>query len=261
MRFLKVSTILIGLLASLSSFAGEELKFSGGVSAMGNIMAKIEKPFQEKTGIKIVYTQADPKGVGGDAVLKEVDSGKAEVGASGAVWDDWLKLMAEKNYKIQHQDEFKTRVLGTDRIQFMTYKKGPKKLTSDQIKDLLTGAVTNWKQVGGEDKPVLLVLSSKQPNTEKFLNERFLKDKKVKQEGAMKLDDSKDITAMTATIASTPGAFGFGPVNSVTEAVNVPDQPVVGRPITFIWRGKPSKNAQALFDFISKEGKNFGVMQ
>ena len=257
--FLGLMTTVVSTMC-LRSFAAEELKFSSGVSPMANILSLVTAPFEKETGIKIVYMNKDPKGIGGDQVFKDVDSGLAEAGAGGAVWEDWLKLMDEKKYTIQHLKDFKSRVLGKDRIQFMTYKDGPKKLSQEQIEGLLTGAITNWKQAGGADVPVQVFLSTKQPNTEKFLNERVLKGgKKVKQEGAKVID--ADITEMVRQVGSTKGGFGFGPINVVTAEVNLPEQPVIGRPITFIWRGAPSKNLQSLFDFITKKGKDFGVVQ
>lgn len=244
-----------------SASAAEELKISGGVSAVTNVFSKVTTAFEKKSGIKVIYTNKDPKGMGGDAVFKEVDGGTAEAGASGAVWEDWQKMMKEKGYEAKNGDKLKSRVFGRDRIQFMTYKGGPKKLSEDQIKGILTGKVKNWKEVGGEDQAITLVLSEDQPSTGKFLEERYLGGDKITKENVKTVTKAQGISEMTKVIASTKGSIGYGPVNLVDKSVNVPEYPVVGRPLTMIWVGEPSKNLLKFFDFIEKEGPKLGVVQ
>lgn len=260
MNFFVTIFFIVASFLSSSGWAAESILFTAGVAAQSNVMSKIAEPFEKATGIKIVFMNKDKQGVGGDQVFKDVDSGVSEAGASGASWDSWLNLMKERGYQAQHLDEFKNRVIGRDRIQFMTYKKGgPSNLTEEQIIGILTGQFTNWKQVGGEDRGIVLIFSPKQPLTEKFIVDRVLKGKSVATENARRLAAETQISDMVHEVAVSPGAFGFGPINSVTAEVNIPAQPVIGRPITFIWRGQPSEKLNKLFNFIQTEGPKYGV--
>ena len=256
-----VLAILVGLLTSKPAFSAPILKISGGVSAVQNVFLQVTKPFEEKTGIKIVYTNIDPKGQGGDLVFKEVDQGIAEAGASGAVWLDWVKMMHEKGYNAKNLDKMKSRVFGRDRIQFMTYKGGPKELSEKQLKDVLTGKANNWKEVGGEDQTIILVLSEEQPSTGKFLEERFLGEEKITKENTKMITKAQGMDGMMKAIAGTKGAIGFGPVKLVDKTVNVPVTPVVGRPLTMIWLGAPSSELAKFLEFIADEGAKYGVVQ
>jgi phosphate transport system substrate-binding protein len=249
------------LLVSGLAHAAEELKVAAGVSAVSNIFDRVTKPFEAKSGIKVVYTNPDPKGQGGDVTFTDVDQGVAEAGASGAVWDDWLKMMKDKNYKARNLDKMKSRVIGRDRIQFMTYKGGPKKIEEAQLRGVLTGKITNWKQAGGEDRPITLIISEEQPSTGKFIEERFLGGQKLAKANAKIISKSEGIANMVKAIAETPGSIGFGPVNLVNDTVNVPEHVLVGRPITMIWIGEPSPRLQKFMDFIVKEGPKYGVVQ
>lgn len=258
----RISLLLAaGLFFSGTAFSAEELKISGGVSAVQNVFTKVTAAFEKETGIKVVYTNKDPKGQGGDAVFKEVDGGVAEAGASGAVWEDWQKMMKEKGYEAKHGDKMKSRVFGRDRIQFMTYKGGPKKLSEEQLKGILTGKHKNWKEVGGENLPITLILSEDQPSTGKFLEERYLDGQKINKDNHKMITKAQGIGEMVKTIAATKGAIGFGPVNLVDKTVNVPEYPPVGRPLTMMWIGEPSKNLLKFFDFIEKKGPKLGVVQ
>jgi phosphate transport system substrate-binding protein len=247
-------------LSTLSASAGE-LKLSAGVSPQTNVFSLVTKPFEKATGIKVVFTNKDPNGHGGDIVFKEVDQGVAQAGASGAVWEDWQKMMREKGYTAKNGDKMHSRVFGRDRIQFMTWPGGPKKLSEDQLKGLLTGKVKNWKEVGGPDQAVTLVIAEGQPSTAKFLEERFLGGESLSKTNIKLIPKSEKVEAMVKAIGKTAGAIGFGPVNLVDKSVNVPETPVVGRPLTMIWIGEPSPELLKYLDFIEKEGPRLGVVQ
>lgn len=244
----------LALTSATAARAAEELKIIVGVSAMDNIFNKIREPFEKSTGVKLVFLGKE-KGNGSDEVMRDVDQGLADCGAGGIHWDGWLQLMRDENYAVKSLADIKYRVIGRDRIQIMTDKSGPKKLSLDEIKGLLSGKVRNWKEIGGADLPVKIVLTSTQPATQKFLEERVIEGK-LKTEGAKVTSDSG---AMIKAIAATPGSIGFGPIDLVDSTINVPEHPTMGRPITFIWKGKPTGKITRLLDFIHDHGKQYGV--
>lgn len=257
------STALIICIAMSAAFspipkvqAAEELKISGGVSAVSNIFSKVEKPFTAKTGIKLIWTHKDPNGHGGDQTFIDVDQGTAEAGATGSTWSDWVQLLKDKGYTPKHLDEMKNRVIGKDIIRFYTYQGGPAKLTEDNVRDLLTGKIKNWKEVGGEDRAVQVIVSGKQPAAEKFLVQHFLNKTPV---ASTKKVDGAEIAVYIKNLGSTPGAFGFGPKDY--PGANAPNQPSIGRPITMIWIGTPSKSLTSLMSFIASEGAGLGIAQ
>ena len=261
MNFRLMLVISTGLLISAEAFSATELKISAGVSPAQNIFYFVTKSFEEKTGITITYTNKDPKGQGGDVVFKEVDQGIAEAGSSGAVWEDWVKLMETKGYKAKNLAQMKSRVIGRDRIHFITYMGGPKKLSDKQLKSVLSGEAKNWKEVGGEDQAISLILSADQPSTGNFLEERFMGGKKLATEKTVMLPKGQGTDGLIKTVATTKGAIAFGPVKLADKTVNSPEIPVVGRPLTMIWVGEPSAQLLKFMDFIAKEGPKLGVVQ
>jgi phosphate transport system substrate-binding protein len=240
---------------------GKELKISAGVTPQQNIFKYVAKPFEKSTGIKIVFTNKDPKGQGGDAVFKEVDQGIAEAGAGGAVWDDWKQMMVEKGYAAKNLDKMNTRVIGRDRVKFLTYPGGPKALSEAQLKGILTGKIKNWKEAGGENLAITLVISEALPATVNFLENRFLDGQKLATSNVKKVSKEDGMSVMAKTISTTRGAFGFGPSDLPSDGVNVPQTPEVGRPLSMLWLGKPSPELLKFMDFIENEGPKLGVLQ
>jgi phosphate transport system substrate-binding protein len=82
-------------------------------------------------------------------------------------------------------------------------------LSLDQIQDIYTGKITNWKQVGGPDMPIVAVSqdydrtgSTMSLVLQRLPIERQLLGKKVKI--------VRDTTATIRTVSQTPGAIGYG---------------------------------------------------
>ncbi len=65
---------------------------------------------------------------------------------NAAVFDE----MAEQNFEIDME------VIGTDGLVFLVNENNPvQSLTTQQIRDIYTGKITNWSQVGGEDAEII----------------------------------------------------------------------------------------------------------
>lgn len=249
------------LLLSHFAHSSEALKLSIGTTPMANIFKKIERSFEQDTGIKIHYVGKDPNGHGADQVFKDVDQDLAVAGAGGLPWPKWLELMKEKNYVVHSPlDSFKHQVIGMDRIQIFTFKGGPEKLTDRQIAALLSGKITNWKEVSTASHPVKVILSPKQPATGKFIEDTVMGGLSITRNAEM-LEPASDIPALVRKVGSTPGAIGFGPLNAVNDLVNVPIQPVVGRPIVLIFKGQPKSELLQLIKYIREKGQEHGVAQ
>ena len=97
--------------------------------------------------------------------------------------------------------------LGTDRIALATsLDVSIASLTSQQVKDILTGKITNWSAVGGSNATInVLVRDEAEASTQ------ILRDKVVGKEafasGALVLTSAGD---MNAALANTTNALGFG---------------------------------------------------
>lgn len=68
--------------------------------------------------------------------------------------------MASRNLYDKEKERFKDlrpHKIGLDGIAIITNSKNPvSEVTREQIREIYTGKITNWKDMGGEDKPILL---------------------------------------------------------------------------------------------------------
>ena len=89
-------------------------------------------------------------------------------------------------------------------------------LTRQQLKDIYTGAVTNWSEVGGQDAPVVVVGREAGSGTRKAFEK--LLDVEDRCAYANELDSEG---AVMARVAATPGAIGYVSLQVADEHVNI----------------------------------------
>jgi phosphate transport system substrate-binding protein len=140
-------------------------------------------------------------------------------------------------------------------------------LTKDQLAGIYDGTVTNWKDVGGNDAPIVVVGRESGSGTRTAFEELLELEDKCKY--ANELDSTG---AVMAKVASTPGAVGYVSLDVLDDTVKAvklegaePTEENIkagtyflSRPFVMATKGEISEQndlVKALFDFIySEEG-------
>ena len=222
---------------------------TGGSTSMKNVIAALTEGFAEvEPGVTVSY---DPTG-----------SGAGITGATDKTLDIGLSSRALK-------DEEKNDVDGTtvalDGIAIIVNKASKvADLSVDQLKQMFTGEITNWKDVGGDDGEIVLVGREAGSGT---------------RDGFESIVDVKDsckyaqeLTATGAVISAVeanPLAIGYASLSAVgdtvamvtVEGVECSEDTVkdgsykIQRPFVFVTNKSVtlSEQAQAFFDFATSK--------
>ena len=87
-------------------------------------------------------------------------------------------------------------------------------LTKEQLTNIYTGTITNWKEVGGVDEPIIVIGREAGSGTRGAFEE--LVDLKDACKYANELDSTG---AVIAKVASTPGAIGYASLDALDDSV------------------------------------------
>lgn len=247
--FLISLTLIITLLmTSVGVFAEEILILGAGQAPVENILKPIKEPFEKATKIWLYFIPYGPK-----IALSQLEKGKVEAALGGLSFEDWMNLMEVEKAGVKDPSALHHVIVGKDKIKVLIQKDNPvSKLTKEQLKGIFTGKITNWKDVGGKDVPIVVVWT-------KFLGGNYLFSKTILDREPLTRNVIEVATSVDARemIASKPGAIGLGPLAIVTRTIKSPETPPIERPITLITKGKPSPNVQKLIDFIKGEGQKY----
>ncbi len=126
--------------------------------------------------------------------------------ASRQAEDDEIDL-AKKQNKI-----YKEFVVGLDGLAVLVNKNNPvNNLTIEQLRDIFMAKITNWKEVGGEDRPIVLLSRESNSGTHMFFKEQVIRlnDEKSKDEFSLKALLMPSSQAIVDEISQNPNAIGY----------------------------------------------------
>jgi phosphate transport system substrate-binding protein len=242
--------VLAAILFCAPAFA-KDIRVGGGAAPINNIFKRVKDAFEKESGHKLVLSEDGP-----DVALMELDKGNLDLATAGLPYADWVKLLDAKNYILKKPDDIKYRTIGRDLVQvYVSPDVSVTELSKDQLNEIFSGRVTNWKAVGGSDGPITIIFGEKIPGTNKVWEKEILGGGKWAK-NVKKVGTAPEIGK---TIAATKGSIGIGPIglDTADAPIRTVRTPVVGRPIMAATMGIPSPEVSALYDFLVKKGKQF----
>lgn len=156
------------------------------------------------------------------------------------------------------------------------------RLTLDQLADIFTGKIRNWKELGGKDGPIVILSREVNSGTHVYFKEHVLRhnDPEGTAEfapGALLLSSSQAIADEVAGNPSAIGYYGMGYISPQQKAIavaldeqseyisptmdNVVDGSYpISRPLFVYTNGVPAGEVKAFMDFVlSAEGQKVVV--
>lgn len=243
------ATLSICFLSMTVLANAEDLKIGAGAAPTENILKPVRAHFESATGIKLYIASSGPKNA-----FVDLQKGEIDAAAAGLTYQDWLGLMKKEGAEVEQPAAYTPMVIGKDRVQVIVHKENlVKKLSAEQIQGIFSGRITSWKEVGGEDLPILVVMGKLTSGTNSMFAKKFLGGQEVTKE----VLDATTAEDVRQNVASNPSAVGFGPRAVLDGSVNAPEIPELSRDITLLSKGKPSVKLQKLIDYLKGDGRKY----
>ena len=225
-----------------------------GSTSVGPLMEKEAEKFKEENvGINVEINQ-----LGSSAGIKDAITGTVQIG------------MSSRDLKEQEKAEGLIEVeIAYDGIAIITNKSNKiKSLTMTQVKDIYTGKITNWKDVGGKDGAIVVVSREDGSGTRDafqeivgYTSEELVKDAQIG-------DGSGNIKTTVSGNEHAIGFISFEYIDDSINAVKIDDiEPTasnvkndsykISRPFLLVYKEDNLKeNGNKLINFIlSEEGQ------
>ncbi|MBI4368006.1 MAG: phosphate ABC transporter substrate-binding protein [Candidatus Omnitrophica bacterium] len=191
------------------------------------------------------------------------------------------RKISEKEYalaseKFQNVQEIPTAM---DAVAFVVHPDNPvKQVTIEQLSDIFTGKMENWKELGGEDKPILALSRERNSGTHVYVLEDVVRkgNPKGPEEFApsvLMMPSSQAIEQEVSSNRAAIGYFGLGYLSPHLRALAVREDRTgefiapglesaldgsypVSRPLYFYLPGEPRGLVKEFIDFVlSEEGQ------
>ena len=244
----------VALASELDSFAGQSgtLNIAGGTAHI---------PVMQKAAKVIMQTNSDIRitiaGGGSGVGAKQVAKGLVDIGNTGrALKPGEAKGLVSFPFAI-------------DGVAVIINPENPvSALTTQQVIDIYSGKIVNWKAVGGEDRPINLFTRDEASGTRSVFMKKLLGNSTIVNSANVVPSNG----AMKTAVSRDPGALGYSSVGYIDAMVKAPgldgvqpsneacasgEYPVV-RKLYMNTKGEPTGLTKAFIDFIySAQGAEF----
>lgn len=246
----RIASLGLVLGVSLTSISwADELKIGGGGAAIADVFAPVKPHFEATTGTTMILLQSSPK----DGLVDLVN-GKVDVSVAAVPLESMIAGAEKDGVKVDASALVKT-VVGTNQTVLLVHPTNKvSKLTKDQVKGIFTGKIANWKEVGGDDKDIIVVWGKGTPGQNAQLTKEMLDGEAVTKD----VLETTNYAKVRETVSATPEGVGIDPFGIADATVGVVEtDPVMTGAIIAVTMGKPSPKAQKLLDYIAGEGQKY----
>lgn len=170
-----------------------------GSTSMEKVIGFLSEAYMEENGdIKVTYNPT-----GSSSGIQAVSEGRCDIG------------LASRDLKDEEKAELTGTVVAIDGIGIIVNPDNPvTDLSIEQVAKIYTGEIANWKEVGGNDAPIVCIGREAASGTRDGFEE--VTDTKDKCKYSQELTSTGDVVQ---TVSGNPNAIGYASVASVNESV------------------------------------------
>jgi phosphate transport system substrate-binding protein len=220
-----------------------------GITVAGSTSVE---PFAELLAEEYMSRHSDShiyvQGGGSTAGIEAAISGAANIGMSSRNLVDAEKML----YAV---------TIAKDAIAVIAHPSSPiEDLPLDKIREVFSGKIANWKELGGPDHPIDIVTREEGSGTRESF-QKFVMGKEDISLGALVQDSNG---AVRQVISSDPNAIGYislGLVNEQVKALKISavepnltnvynGKYTLVRPFLFVFSGEPAGEAKSFLEFV-----------
>jgi phosphate transport system substrate-binding protein len=222
---------LAGLLGSSAAYAAP-LEIHGSTTVAGNLMTPKKAEIEKASGVELQIV-----GNGSGRGLADLVEGKAVLAMISAPLEDEIKSLKAKGTSFD-ETKMKGFSVGSAFVAFGVHPSNPvKKLTEAQMVDILTGKIANWKDVGGPDKPIIVICESKGGGVRTQVEHDLLKGGEI----AAQKREIPNATEVPKIVSQLDGALGiFSKVSMIPGVAELDAGKKIGQPLILVTMGDPS---------------------
>lgn len=241
------STLLAALACVPLAAHADTVRISGASTVFNVVVKPTQQKVQQATGHTLEITTSNT-GKG----LADLVGGSVNLSMVSEPMDIAVDAAAASGTKVDAAS-VQFHEVKRDEIVFVVHPSNPVgKLTLEQIGAIQTGKVTNWKEVGGKDLPIVVYTENPTGGTRAMI-------RKVVNGGAEFSAQAKPQTSVKRVAEMVAGdEAGIGGVGrgfAVETKGKVLETRRIDRPLGFASMGAPSPAAKAVIEAFAREAK------
>ena len=239
---LSAAVLTLTLCACSSGSSSSSITVAGSTTCLP-IAEIAAEGFKEETGIDVLVS-----GLGSSAGIEAVSAGTADIASSS------------RGLNADEQDLGLTPiVIAHDGIAVIVNDDNPvDNLSTEQLRDIYAGKITNWKEVGGEDLRIQVINRDEASGTREAFRTIVMDGTPFDRRSAV-LSGTGQVRDVVSRSRGAIGYISLGFVDSLNAKTSASEKTVasggypISRDLYFFVKGAPSQQAQDYIDYVTSE--------
>lgn len=242
--------VLIAVAAAKNPPAPPVIKLHGSTSVTYMLIQPNKDEIEKKAGCKL-----DIASNGSGNGLTDLALGRADVAMISAPLDEVAAKVNAQTPGTIDASKMQAAQVGEASVAFVVHDSNPvKKLTIDQISNILTGGIKNWKEVGGKDAPIIVFVPRSGDGVRTVVEEKVLSKSASFVESRRELNNP---VLVAEAMSQFPNAIGI--VSKFTKKpstiVALETDKDISQPLYMVTNGSPSQDIQKFIDVVQSLDK------
>lgn len=216
-----------------------------GSTSMQPLAEQLADNFMENNSKIKIFVQGGGSGMG----IRSTDDGLADIG------------MSSKSLSDDEKDNITELELGKEGIVIsVSNKNNITELSTEQIRDIFNGNITDWKEVGGKSGKINVITREEGSGTRSAFESVVMDDTKIINNAIVQ----SSTESVKQSVASDPNAIGYISYAHMSDDVkalsvnnvSVSDETIANeeyplqRPFLFLIKGKPTGDVKLFLDWV-----------
>ena len=248
-RFLAAMLFCLGL--SVPALAAEEIVINGSTTVLPVMQKAAENYMAIHPGVVLVIS-----GGGSGNGVKALTDGLCQIAMSSRdMKANEMELAQDKGVK-----PYRIPVAVDALLPIVHPSNDVKALRLEQLRDIYTGKITNWKEVGGADKKITVISRDTSSGTYETWEERVMKKERITPAALLQASNG----AVVQAVSKNPNAIGYigfgymdknvkgldiGVIKATAETALAGTWPI-SRELYLFTNGEPVGEIQKLVDYM-----------
>lgn len=223
---------------TISTANAAALTLHGSTTVHTNVFVPFQEKLESSTGLKLNVV-----GNGSSRGVKGLMSGKADIGMISSSIDSMKKKVPDADWSSINSHD-----VGIARIAFITHKENNvSDLTLEQIKSILSGGIINWSEVGGTNKPIIIISEYSGGGIRSTVEKKLL-DKQSLRGKIKELANATQVTKVTSQLKNAIGLVSGVNINDRIKEIKTDSK--IEQPLILLTKNDVNANATKLIDAI-----------
>jgi len=231
MKILPLGQLLCFTVLS-TGFARAAVHLSDSPTSAATLVAPHQHAVEQMLGHAVAIRTAK-----GASSVADVLNGTADA----AIVAESLDSAVRRSGSQQRAAELAFQPIAEFRLAIVVHaSNGVRELTSEELRAILSGRVTNWKDFGGRNLAISVVLPS-----DSTAADEIVRDSIMHEQDAIAGAQEASLAEVARIVGATEGAIGFTATEfTANQPVNLVTTAPYWRPLGFVTRGEPNEDLE-----------------